>query len=373
MSSRRLPRSLEAAGAPVARARPIFPSSAGFLGLAALFVAACGGGSTPDIVGANAGGGGAAEAPSPFACDGPGQCVIAPKGCCDDIPPTLGSVQALNRSQVDAVRRPGCQDRACDAVREPNLVALCQAGLCTKHDLRSDPLSGCSADGDCVLRAGTACCESCTPEASEMVAMAKSTASWLTSHLCGPGDCDGCIPQVPAGVVAACIAGHCVATTNPPCPDDLPAGGTPCAKEGSVCEYGKDPRPSCRPKAICIGGQWTSDVVSCASLGWPGMKGCPTNPDTQGPCPTDGLLCDLAGLAVCACGTCLGPCSTEPSWSCARPPATSGCPTVLPSIGSPCSTPGLACTPYGVCGTPTSAGRICVEDRWQDTPVACPQ
>ena len=53
---------------------------------------------------------------------------------------------------------------------------------------------------------------------------------------------------------------------TPACPADVSQiTGWPCT-EGLTCEYGTDPRPSCRDSATCTNGSWTESAARCVAL-----------------------------------------------------------------------------------------------------------
>ncbi len=312
-------------------------------------------------------------------CTGPGQCVALQTGCCGVCgAPTLADVTGVNAERIERFRADTCRDPdpvcpECASMDEPNLVAFCVAEECTAIDVRLDELSACTADSDCMLR-DPACCESCRPVPETLVALATAHALEYRLAICPPdAACPACWPIYPAGWEAVCGAdGHCAVAERAGCPDALPAYGAACTGEGLVCEYGLDLRPGCRTHATCESGLWTIAISGCPPLPGPGEDGCPLVPPAGGLCASDGLLCDMGGGTVCACAQCAGgPCTLDPRWVCARPPTTPGCPAVAPALGTDCAGEGLLCV-YGVCGTMTSAGRLCQGGDWQDDPIACP-
>ncbi len=319
--------------------------------------------------------------PSFQSCTGPGQCTLSFKGCCAPCgAPTLDDVQGVNREHTDEFFKFTCPEPVpcpkCALGLEPNLAAFCENKACKALDVRTDPVSACATDADCQLRyAG--CCEGCGGGVEGLIALSTNELQTYTQQVCAPDTaCPACAPQYPEGFAALCGADkHCaVKQVQQLCPAESPEGGSACTAPNLACSYGTDPRPGCRMSATCVDGSWQVVAAKCKGLSAPGMDGCPATKDASGDCPTEGLLCDMGGGAICACGSCVGgPCSMTPHWGCqGSPPNPELCPAVLPNLGAhPCTSSATPCV-YGVCGTATSAGRICKAGVWQDDPVACP-
>jgi hypothetical protein len=317
------------------------------------------------------------------ACTGPGQCELALKGCCAPCgAPAVTDMDGVHREHVDDHRQAVCPEPMpcpkCATGFEPNLAAFCENKACAALDVREHSISNCEGDADCQLRyAG--CCEACGGAPEALIALNKTELQTYAQQVCAPDqDCPACAPIYPEGYAAVCNAKkHCeVKLVQGLCPTDAPEGGSPCTAEGLACTYGSDPRPSCRMSATCTAGTWLVLAVKCAGLPGPGEQGCPMTKDVNGDCMSDGLLCDMGGGAICACGMCAGggPCSVTPHWACAgAPPNPELCPPVLPNLGAhPCTESEAGCI-YGVCGTIASAGRVCDQGVWKDQPVACPE
>ncbi len=172
-----------------------------------------------------------------------------------------------------------------------------------------------------------------------------------------PTDCD----RQSAGV-SKLSDGECAAASTP-CPPDLSQIATwPCT-EGLTCEFGTDPRPSCRDSAACTQGTWNiTSPELCAAL--PPVT-CPATREAAAgqACPTQGAYCVYDGLD-CECTNCTtGPvdtCAGDPTWHCAAPNADAACPAALPLLGTACSTEGKTCT-YA-CGT--GGARLCKQGAW---------
>jgi hypothetical protein len=147
------------------------------------------------------------------------------------------------------------------------------------------------------------------------------------------------------------------------CPPDLSQiGNWPCI-EGLTCEYGTDPRPSCRDSAVCAQGTWAiADRELCVPL--PEVT-CPETREAaagQG-CPTQDAYCVYEGLA-CQCTNCTsGPveqCTGDPTWHCAAPNPDAACPAAIPLLGTACMTENQSCR-YS-CGT--GGARLCKQGAW---------
>ncbi|GMV18052.1 MAG: hypothetical protein HS104_25395 [Polyangiaceae bacterium] len=164
--------------------------------------------------GAVSGSGGAGGSPSWTACKDPGTCQLLPTNCCGYCGPApLSGFEAVNESHVQDYTAQTCADPQacpdCITFEEPNYLALCRNGTCTEVDLRLDALSACSGDGDCRLRYGAGCCESC----GGMGLVALNKDAKLGAEVCSPfaGACPPCVPPpYPSTALAVCQAGHCV-------------------------------------------------------------------------------------------------------------------------------------------------------------------
>jgi hypothetical protein len=128
----------------------------------------------------------------------------------------MSAFTAINGASVAAYERshPACPcvAEACAPVpigqaNAPNYYATCELGRCQVEDVRTSPVSACTADSDCTLRSGATCC-GCGNDNLIAVSV-KVDAEAL---FCPPGvRCAAdCASTVPAGVSAVCQAGHCV-------------------------------------------------------------------------------------------------------------------------------------------------------------------
>ncbi len=154
-----------------------------------------------------------------------------------------------------------------------------------------------------------------------------------------------------------------------PCPESPGSGA--CTREGLVCSYGDDPRPSCRPTSTCTGGQWQLVTPRCTAL----PSDCGSAPPVErSSCSNEGDLCAYPDGNRCHCTTCLWSgvgCIPEPSpvWHCTPPPSDANCPRTLPNLGQSCTPDGTMCD-YDGCGD----GRAvqCTGGIWVEALVACP-
>ena len=165
-----------------------------------------------------------------------------------------------------------------------------------------------------------------------------------------------------AAGVSKAANGSCP-TTSAACPvTSSQIVGSPCTNEGLICEYGPDPRPSCRASATCTGGTWGVMMAKCAAL--PPVT-CPATREAASgqSCPTQDAYCTYADL-TCQCTNCTnGPvmsCAGAPTWHCAVPNADTSCPAGIPLLGSACSTANKTCR-Y-VCGS--GGARLCKQGAW---------
>lgn len=159
------------------------------------------------------------------ACNGPGQCTLSYRGCCASCSaPELEDVVAVAGDRLEAFRSSECPAPepcdVCEACENGNLYAYCDSGTCRAADLRKEPVSECSSANDCVLRAGSGCCETCGAidlSCGGLVAINKDKQAQLASLVCGEGvGCPSCAPSYPEGSIAQCITGRCAVSTVRP-------------------------------------------------------------------------------------------------------------------------------------------------------------
>lgn len=143
------------------------------------------------------------------------------------------------------------------------------------------------------------------------------------------------------------------------CPAAIPSGGTcTTAEEGLRCTYGDSVRPECRTDYTCTSGGWATTKNFCE----PSLDCGTTDPTEGSACTTEGV-CEV-GNDICVCTACAGgPCMPSPTWSCAKPPTTAGCPATVPNDGTSCTTEGLNCS-YGLICAQSGAMVDCKNGRW---------
>jgi hypothetical protein len=154
------------------------------------------------------------------ACDGPGECAVAATGCCN-------GATGVNAKYVSAYRRSVCPEGPppCPppAYGSASIVAACRASTCTAVDIRTDGLSDCETDDDCMLRLPTCCsCGDVLPDRA--IAIAKSKEDEFRAEICsGKESCPACTPTFESYRVACDPATkHCRAIVLLPDGGDRP-------------------------------------------------------------------------------------------------------------------------------------------------------
>ena len=148
-----------------------------------------------------------------------------------------------------------------------------------------------------------------------------------------------------------------------PCPSSLPAAGKACTPDGLACQYGTDPRRTCRPVATCSGGVWQVTTPKCAAL--PPVT-CPaTHKDAAGKkCTPKDAYCSFPGDLICHCTNCISypvpHCSGDLKWRCDVPSTDAQCPPGKPNLGTPCAPAGKLCKYH--CGQ--DGARLCKNTVW---------
>ena len=153
----------------------------------------------------------------PTACEEPYECVVTAARCCGgNNPPTLGDLTAVNSKSLTDFTAP-CALVDCASTIGPipaYFGATCSAGHCIAFDVRGEEYTSCTSSDQCVLRNGLGCCEACTGQSEDFVAVRADAR--LTELLCGKGPvgCAACSPRA-EGFSAACISGNCEVLLQP--------------------------------------------------------------------------------------------------------------------------------------------------------------
>lgn len=167
-----------------------------------------------------------------------------------------------------------------------------------------------------------------------------------------------------------------------PCPTEEPDDNVACSLLTQECEYGQDPRPSCRTVRICTSDGWVRKCTvpgepSCVECKALSASDCPASPDgsnTTETCMTpesmDQFLCLYESAeqrpVQCGCVICEGPelCEPEPfEWYCSTGVSQPGCPPVAPEFGQACDSERLTCI-YGTLQLQTLMRRECRNGIW---------
>jgi len=148
-------------------------------------------------------------------CESPLECVVTPMTCCGPgASPTLANVTSVNTASLEEFTAP-CQNLDCvGSVVPAHFGATCSDGHCLAFDLRETELTDCTSRTECRLRLGLGCCEGCSGDAAQYVAL-RSDAD-LGPLVCGsePIGCPACVPIPPDDLIADCIDGKCGATST---------------------------------------------------------------------------------------------------------------------------------------------------------------
>jgi hypothetical protein len=197
--------------------------------LAALLTVACGGKTSDDDItpGADSGAtdtGTFADtatsdaAPDLTRCTGPGTCSLVPTTCCGSCSqPTTENMTAVTRGRELEHTKLVCGDGpvgcpACaPAIFDGSVQAWCVANRCKAIDVRKEPISVCTTDDDCMLRYDS-CCEPCTENPFDLIALNKSSSEAYRSKVCvGDETCSKCAARYPADASAVCdpVTKHC--------------------------------------------------------------------------------------------------------------------------------------------------------------------
>lgn len=159
-------------------------------------------------------------------CEENSDCIVTTISCCGVCgESTLESWVAINAAKEADRRARMCQGLACPTIYCPPLppdeatdtyfTATCEAGRCKAVDLRTTPVTACDEPSDCSLRHGARCCESCSDEAFDVLAVGDGAA--LSDLVCSaePAACPPCVPTDPEGYAPDCVEGRCVVQAVP--------------------------------------------------------------------------------------------------------------------------------------------------------------
>jgi len=153
------------------------------------------------------------------------------------------------------------------------------------------------------------------------------------------------------------------------CPTTPPTPGVSCSPNTLACEYGSNPDPNCNQLFECGAGKWQDRSTHTVC---PPQSDCPADyasvPANQS-CSPQSLTCAYA-QGECICTTNFGGLQMQnPAWDCF--PATTGCPSPRPDIGSPCTsdTSNQQCD-YGACSG--GVALECNQGEWQQVTTPCP-
>lgn len=165
----------------------------------------------------------AADAASLGNCSQPGECALVSRTCCGVCgAPAVNDMASVRWDEIEAHRSSVCGGGpvpcpACATMTNPNLGALCRASQCAAVDVRTDSVSSCARDADCMLRYGLSCCEMCSGTDAMLTAFRKDALRDLTTCAPNEGACPPCVPTYPTGARARCNAQtrHCEVARTP--------------------------------------------------------------------------------------------------------------------------------------------------------------
>jgi len=163
---------------------------------------------------------GVCQAPGGWgACGGPGDCGLAFDSCCGPCGlPQAGDYDAVNHQQEALHQQQVCPGGpsvcpACAQGVNPDLAAFCEAKSCNVISVSKHPISACTKDDECAVRAPQ-CCDCGTLDPGQYIGLRADQQFAYEAQVCGPGGggCQAdCIPSHPQGLVPYCdqATGHC--------------------------------------------------------------------------------------------------------------------------------------------------------------------
>jgi hypothetical protein len=147
------------------------------------------------------------------ACHLASDCLVLPRTCCGQCgAATPADSIALSRQWNQAhpyqcTGGSGCPD--CFTEPDSSLVPICRAGTCEALFVSASPLSRCTANDQCVVRAAQ-CCEC---GARQWLAVRRDRRDDLSSLMCSGTSCPACVGNPPANRIPVCEHGHCVVSS----------------------------------------------------------------------------------------------------------------------------------------------------------------
>jgi hypothetical protein len=155
------------------------------------------------------------------ACALTSECTLARDMCCGGCPfDAIENLDGVNVAYATEHMAEVCPDptmvgcEPCgvrvDPLSIPGHFSPCRAGRCTPVDIAAEPITECTIDADCRVRARD-CCE-CGADVSDanLVAIRVDAGAAFAELACdADASCDLCAPVYPEEVQAVCDAGRC--------------------------------------------------------------------------------------------------------------------------------------------------------------------
>jgi hypothetical protein len=192
------------------------------------------------------------------------------------------------------------------------------------------------------------------------------------------------MPEEGADASTGCVGLVCDASGEPvvfsSCPTTPPPIGAKCTNEGEICEYGPSWWLACNEELRCTSGTWQKNNVfgpgPCGELDAAGS--CPATWAEASALDAGGFTCPALDCqyaeGYCECvSNCGGGGQVHPlvpgTWLCQ--PATAGCPSPRPHLGTTCDEAGAQCQYGWPCGCGQQLA--CGEGVWRGNPIPpCP-
>jgi hypothetical protein len=160
-----------------------------------------------------------------------------------------------------------------------------------------------------------------------------------------------------------------------PCPR-TPRENGPCARTGTVCEYGESPDPVCNLHLVCaadsFGRAWVEQSPGACPARCPDaasiVEGAPCDLGDAGTGDDAEELQCATPLGTCACTTGPGGGRVHPRrWVCVPP--SPDCPLRRPTLGQTCI--GDRSCDYGACAFKRGVRMVCEDEVWQVEAARC--